>query len=230
MARIIYSALVTKISGSIGGTTFQSNKHGFTVKAKSNIVRPNSLLQNIRKIYFSAAVKYWNQLTTTQKDAYNTYASTRPQYAKNNPSSELSGFNIFVKWHALNYLKNADISANLPVISGSYSTVDNPTLVINKSVTPLYFTGTYALNTDTHDCMYFISRPFRPGENFVGSNLRYLAYTGNDSFGIDIQFDYVNLWGVMPIIGDRLFIKVVQIERTQPFVFAGIDYPVTIIS
>jgi len=34
MARIIYGAIGTEIRGKVGGTVFQGNKHGYTIKNK----------------------------------------------------------------------------------------------------------------------------------------------------------------------------------------------------
>ena len=100
MARIIYSGLVTSIRGSIGGTTFQNNAYGFTVKNKANMVKPNTVSQNLSKLVFSLAVKAWGTLTVANRANWDSWAATYPQFAKNNPSSVLSGFAVFVKQFA----------------------------------------------------------------------------------------------------------------------------------
>ena len=77
MARIIYSALVTAIRGSVGGTTFQQNQYGSTIKNKPKMIRPRSNQQEKRKIYMTAATQAWGNLTVNRRNAYNTYAYDR---------------------------------------------------------------------------------------------------------------------------------------------------------
>lgn len=230
MARIIYSALVTKISGSIAGTTFQKNAYGHTVKSKATMVRPAAPLQNNRKILFSAATKGWNTLSSAQKDSYNVYASTRPQFAKNNPSSQLSGFAIFCKWHMLEMLRAGNIAINT-TISGSYNSVDlysNVSIVENGAFIDFsidFFTGDSVIW-----CLFFISRPFRPGENFIGSKVRYLFSRANADFNVDIRSAYTSLWGNAPAPGDRLALTAVQIEKTQPFIINRTQFIIEVIA
>lgn len=230
MARIIYSALVTKISGSIAGTTFQKNAYGHTVKSKATMVRPAAPLQNARKIYFAAATKGWNTLSSAQKDAYNVYAATRPQYAHNNPTAQLSGFAIFCKWHMLEMLRTGTISIN-NTISGSYNTLDLITAAtIQENGAFIDFNVTFDTGDSSIWCLFFISRPFRPGENFIGSKVRYLFFKPNADFNVDIRTDYENLWGNAPAPGDRLALTVVQIEKTQPFILNRTQFIIEVIA
>lgn len=229
MARITYSALVTRINGTIGGTTFQNNKYGFTVKSKPKTVKPNSLLQAEKKVYMSAATKSWKLLTDVQRNDYNTFATTRPQYAKNNPSIQLNGFNIFVKWHALEFLRTGDITAILYNIGSGSSTVDTLTaLSVVNDGSDLRVYSTWANNTDNHYVLWFVSRPFPDTVNFLGSNVRYMFFTGNANGSDLITTPYKNIWGSLPEIGTKLFIEVLQLEVEQPFIFGRQKYEVIV--
>jgi hypothetical protein len=101
MARIQYSALVTSIRGSIGGTTFQKNAYGFSVKNKANLIRPNSQLQNQHKNFIGTVHQLWNQLGTDGQAVWNSYALAYPQFSKFNTASRLSGHAVFLKRNLL---------------------------------------------------------------------------------------------------------------------------------
>jgi len=107
MARIVYSALIDNIRGSVGGTTFQKNAYGYTVKHKPNMIKPWTSDQLARQIAFSRAVKAWKQASTQTRNNWDSWAVTNPQYSKHNPNAVLSGFACFVKWHTQNFLDGA---------------------------------------------------------------------------------------------------------------------------
>ena len=75
MARIIYSALVTQIKGSVGGTTFQSNAYGFTIKNKASVVKPRTMLQERSKKFFASATGAWRKLSQTNRDTWVSWAA-----------------------------------------------------------------------------------------------------------------------------------------------------------
>jgi hypothetical protein len=229
MARITYSALVTRINGTIGGTTFQNNKYGYTVKSKPKTVKPNSLLQAEKKVYMSAATKAWKLLTDIQRADYDTFSQTRPQYAKNNPSVTLNGFNVFVKYHALEFLRTGDITAIKYNIGAGQDTVDTLTSIsITNDGTNLDIHEVWANNTDSHYVLWFISRPFPESVNFLGSNVRYMFWTGNADGSDRITNEYKNIWGSLPPVGTKLFVEILQIEAEQPFIFGRQKYEVIV--
>ena len=68
MARITYSGLVTSIRGKVGGTVFQANAYGHTVKNSPNMVRPNTPDQQLSKVILSKAVKLWSEISQPERD------------------------------------------------------------------------------------------------------------------------------------------------------------------
>lgn len=94
MAKIIYSALVSRLSGSLGGSTFARWKGINVIKRK--IFRPRSLFnfaqQNIRNI-MSWLAGSWYALSEPQKVMWNTYASLLKKH--------MSGINAFIRNNSL---------------------------------------------------------------------------------------------------------------------------------
>jgi len=102
MARIIYSAIVSTINGSIGGTTFQRNAFGSTVKKKSHQVRkltPNQQEVKGALVYMSTK---WGALSNADRATWVSYATNYPQYTRLNPDSAINGRSVFMKRNMFN--------------------------------------------------------------------------------------------------------------------------------
>lgn len=208
MARIIYSGLVTSIRGSVGGTTFQNNAYGFTIKNKANMIIPNSPQQELRKLIFSLATKAWATLSDAERSNWETYANSFPQFAKNNPSAQLSGFAVFVKWHAAHFL-GAGLGAPIdttPVLVAV--PLDTVTLTLTNAAGVLTLGQAWVIADETWDVNYFISRPFQPSQNFSGSSPKFLAGRTNADASTVITSAYLALYGVLPSVGQAVNIGV----------------------
>jgi hypothetical protein len=94
MAKITYSALVSRLSGSLGGSTFARWKGINVIKRK--IFRPRQLFnfaqQNIRNI-MSWLAGSWYALSAAKKVMWNTYASLL--------TGHMSGINAFIRNNTL---------------------------------------------------------------------------------------------------------------------------------
>ena len=225
MARIVYSGLIDSIRGSIGGTTFQSNKYGYTVKRKPNIVRPNKPLQNQRKLDFSLAVKAWQALTSGQRADWVTWASTYPQYAKHNPTAQLSGYVVFVKVHDYRQIIGEAVITAPVYTSYSQDTI-GISVTLSGGVLTLVITS--LLQDLNQWLVFFISRPMSVTQNFIGTRTRYIWYIGNDNDSDIITAKYTALYGSLPSIGDRVAVDFVAMGTDQGQVFARVQEVVTV--
>jgi hypothetical protein len=212
MARIVYSGLIDNIRGSIGGTTFQNNKHGFTVKRKPNIVKPVRTLQNARKVTFSSAVKAWQALTSSQRSDWNSWAVTYPQYAKNNPTSQLTGYEVFVRNHAYIFMIGESV-ITAPVYSSD--TVPSITLEIGLDTGVLYINTTSVPASGDFWVLVSASRPLSVTQNFVGSKTRYFYFFVNDDDSQIITTLYQSKFGIIPSIGDRVALSYVLVSTSN---------------
>lgn len=217
MARIKFSALIEDIRGSIGGTTFQRNAYGYTVKAKPNMVNPNTALQEQRKVIMSQVTRSWRDMTQSQRDAYDTYASTFPQYAKHNPNSQLSGYAVFLKYNFLRVLAGESIRTT---IMQSLPTTDTLSYALTNDGGVLKLTITSDNDDEVWNCLFFMSRPFGVAQNFIGTRTRYIADYTNNSQTHSVQSAYAAMFGVTPAIGASVAIAVTLIGEDSPYVLA----------
>ena len=204
MARIIYGAIVESIRGSIGGTTFQKNAYGYTVKKKPNIIRPNRSAQNRQKKYLAYATQSWGALSDAQRTDWNTWASTYPQYAKHNSSSQLSGYSVFVRTHVFLFM-----SAESVVTAPNYSLAeaDTNTATITTNGTDLDFVFTSFTDDDEWNILVNVSRQFGAAQNFIGTKPRFMFDMTNSDSTTAFESEYAGVFGSLPAIGDRVAVS-----------------------
>jgi len=205
MARIIYSALIEKISGSIGGTTFQANAYGFTCKKKPNMIKPNTEFQLRQQEFLSRAVRSWNELTDANRLNWNTWASTYPQYSKHNSGSILSGFAVFTKIHVFRFMA---LQAVLPSPTFIAYPPDTLTFELHLNAGVLTLEVTSVTETEDWWLNFSASRPFSAGQNFVGTKPRYFYTATNVSDTKIITTEWLAQYGVLPIVGQRVALSV----------------------
>ena len=217
MARIVYSALVESIRGSIAGTTFQKNKYGYSVKKKPNMVHPNTPRQQERKSIVSVVTRAWRDLTQSQRDLYDTFASSFPQYAKHNPSSQLDGYSVFVKYNCHYYKIIGSVRAT---ITQAVPTTDVITYTVTNDSGVLKINMVSTEEDEAWECLFFMSRSLGATRKFVGSSPKYIGNLANSTQSLTITSLYTSIYGAVPAVGALVALDVVLISGDSPFVLA----------
>ena len=217
MARIIYSGIVTEIRGSVGGTTFQKNKYGFKVKNKPNMVKPATHNQDLQKRYLLELVQTWQAMTNTQRSDWSSYASTYPQYSKNNPTSQLDGYAVFLHWNMQNKISGAFVQTNpggAPAALSPYTfQLFNTGPTLEYLIIPDASTVNLTFNA-------FISFSVPPSLHFGGTRTRYMVSDSFEINGGDISAQYLAQFGQFPNTGDKVFVRLVFFGTFDAFVYA----------
>lgn len=226
MARIIYSALVDHIAGSIQGTTFQRNAYGHTVKGKPNMVNPNTTRQNGRKRTFSNASQQWRGLSSANRSAWDAYANAFPIPSRKNPSAYLSGLAAFTRWHGVRFQNNSVVLANPSGAQG--------TAVVSQQETVLSGGQLHVLLdiTTTNGpwlAFVYLSRPLQATQSFLKSWQRYITAVTSASWAdFDVSAAYTAIFGHLPVLGDFLGMQVVMLNTTNGQVLFGGPQVVTV--
>lgn len=228
MARIIYSGLVTNIRGSVGGTTFQKNAFGYTVKNKSNMIRPNSLAQNAIKTIISRLSKRWAIMSVAQRLEWNNFASTFPQYSKHNPGSSLSGYQCFLKrnfYQLEAYGPTGAILYSPALVNYAFVSFElNITLVGNSLTCHILFES----SVPTVSCSLYLFNSVSKTRLFIDTRTRYMANFDNASNTIPLSAAYLAAFGKLPTVGSEMWVKIVECSSFSGFVFAPYKTIVTI--
>jgi hypothetical protein len=213
MARIKYTALVESIRGSIGGTTFQANAYGFTIKAKPNMLNPNTQRQNNAKAIFSTVAQRWRNLSNANRAAWDAYANAFPIPSRKNPDSYLSGYAAFVRWHGL-MATGTGFTLDNP--SGPQGTVFSGLPTVSLSAGDLRVIPDIAFTEGPWYTFAFMTRPLSPTQTFIKSWLRFVAAV-DESLAPDfsVTLGYERAFGFLPADGDLVGIQLAYINTTN---------------
>lgn len=149
MAKVILSALVSSITGKLGGSSFQYNRQGLTLK---NNPIPNNLrkggsahAQSIGivslahlKYILALVVKSWQQLAPAQQSAWQQQALALTSGLGNLGSTRLLGYHVYVKCNVRlllaqgTFINDPPLLELLPSIGGiSFDTVTSTDLLVD---------------------------------------------------------------------------------------------------
>lgn len=206
MARIVYSALVQSINGTIAGTTFQRNAYGHTIKKKPNIVNPNRLAQQPRKQAVQYVSQQWAAMTAAQRTAWNNQAVTYPVPSRLNPNANLSGHALWLRANLLLQLIGGGVITNITVPAQSVITPGDP-IIQRVGATLTYFDDTASSLANVY-AMGYLSGIVKLTQTYDRSRARFCGFfniAGTDH--VDVTTAYTQLFGVLPVIGQSVFLK-----------------------
>jgi hypothetical protein len=206
----VKSALVTQMSGSIGGLTGSHNASGLYLRARTIPVNTNTAYQQAVRAYMASLVAAWvNSLTQSQRDAWDAYAAA---VTLTNPLGDpinVSGLNMYVR-------------SNIPRRQSSLTDVDDgPTVyTLAEGTEPSYAAPSEAsqdvdVTFDTDDdwvdedeagMLIFASRPQNPSINYFKGPYRFAGLIAGDSVTPPTSPATINM--PFPFVaGQKLFFK-----------------------
>jgi hypothetical protein len=98
MAKIIYGAGVSQMSGKQGGTVFSRNKSGAYTRTNRKGTNPNTTSQQSRRANFRAASRYFKTLSAVQQQSFKDNAINYPQIDRLGQTVTLSGAQLANKF------------------------------------------------------------------------------------------------------------------------------------
>lgn len=124
------SAILTQVSGSIGGATYSHNRGGLYIRARTIPVNPSTPGQVAVRAYFASMVAIWaNTLTDAQRTAWTLYAANTPLTDTLGDPLVLTGQQMYVRCNT------ARLRAGLARVD------DGPTTFGQAEVNGLVFTS-----------------------------------------------------------------------------------------
>jgi hypothetical protein len=137
MARIQLGGIITSISGSIGGFTFQRNRSGNIVRLRGGTFKASTIKQTQSQSNHTTLIAQWQGLSLAEKDLWNIFALTYTKIDKFGNTKTLTGINWFMSINAnrvcfgYSILLTPPIYA-LPVAPGVYDfTASASTLIVD---------------------------------------------------------------------------------------------------
>lgn len=195
MALVTPSELFSNIKGSIGSTTFSTNRAGLIAKRKVTGHKNYTKKQaNIIKIQ-SYVSGQWQNLTLVQQELWNDYADLYTQVDKFGVEKSLSGFNWFVHMNNINYALNETIIDEPPAREAA-ETIPSYEGVISSEL--MYIQMSEEIDFANHELYIFASLPKQQTNKTNRGNLRLIKTITDPNFTIlDIKEDYESAFNVV---------------------------------
>lgn len=168
------------------------------------------MAQQLVRARFGAASQAWAGLTEAERTSWNDGAQAWTNTNVFNQSIQYTGFSLFSRLSRnLQEISETIISTfSLPAAVESFTTFST---IANATLGTLITSFTPAISA-THKVIITATNPVSAGVNFVKSEYRIIAVLDStDLTGLDLEAQYVAVFGAMPPVGGKIFLKAKQV-------------------
>lgn len=207
MARIKLSPFISSINGKLGNAVFQAGKSGIILRQKVKPRNPQTQSQSFARNRLASVKALWQNLLSSEKDTWISFASFFKKSSKNNTTKFLTPYELFIQANTIRIQGVFDplLSTTLEtqsvesVSASAFLQVDN-LLRIDAEVSPAVIIKYKAV---------YISKPHRQSASIAKSEVRFIFAGPNDGSIIDITDSYLKLFNTLPNVGDKVLIKAI---------------------
>lgn len=197
MARIKLGPVVTDISGSIGGITFQRNKFGLTMRAKPLPLYSKTPSQLTIRSYISKLQGDWQGLEDADRLQWNRFLNYSGQTILRDRSVLLSGQGLFIKYNLYRLL------CGLPVLATIlYATMPHYSLpdYLSRIGEGLFLHFPLLVFPEYWFFIFKVTNPRHSGQVYSSKGLRFMVTRFEESDTFDITDPYIKAFGVLPLV------------------------------
>lgn len=204
MAKGKYGALISKISGSIGGTTFQNSNSGLIIKNKQIKNPTNTIACANTSAHFQYLSSLWFSLTEQQQLTWAAWIKfkSKNQYANN--YKLLQPREAFIKFNIYNRIFGKTIILDPPFYYSKYNEID---IDIASTGFNVQIQTDRSINNNAEILLLWLTRPVNVTINNPGSRQRLIVCTNYNLINTDITTEYENVLGSHPIPGNWIIAK-----------------------
>jgi hypothetical protein len=203
MARVQYGGLITDLSGSVGGATFQKSLYGNTLRTKPIPLRPAHPAQTVIRSYMTQLHAAWASLSSAERKQWNQFINFSGQTINRDSGVTLTGHDLFLKYNMFRLMAGFSIMTvpvyqTMPVTTGTPSLIRHPVsieLVYGQAVDPatLWF-------------IFKISSARSASQAFSKQGIRYMNFVPVTGTQIYFKTLYEATFGVIPAIGSTVHV------------------------
>lgn len=209
MAILKLGAIVTAISGKVGGQTFGIGKSGQYLKNTGSYINARTPKRTTSNSLLSLVTSQWRDLTQSQRDSWDAASSNFPYTNRLGNTEYYSGFNLFTKFNVNRYL----MSLSLLTAPPSPTTVSLPS---DFTMVPTTTTFPIAATDVNSDYLYlvYVAPPVSQGvaKNKKALRLLYVATSSELDPVLDIYDEYVAVFG-SPLAGTKIFLELKVVDK-----------------
>lgn len=214
MALITLSELVVDIKGSIGGTTFSRNTAGLTAKKRVVGRRSPNASQRV-SLNTSLNVSYlWSQLSFSEKESFNTYASVNSFIDRFGNTKTLTGYQFFKQLCQTSiYFDGVGITS-----PGSYELPPAlPTFTMSYAKSVLEVEWSTPIDTSLINVYFYTTAPTKKTSSLQRGMFK---LTDIRSLNIESTFNIYEIWE------ETHQLNMADIKQNGIFNIAALAYPV----
>lgn len=189
---LIKSALVTQISGSIGGMTGAHNKGGMYLRSRAIPTDPQTTRQTEVRDMLSMYSQMWNDtLTAAQRSAWNQFAENVTLLGPLGDPIQVSGQNHFMRANTGRSAANTRLSPTTALASiDDAPTIDQlpmlsppgiDTMEIGSNISITFDDAADWVNAAQNALLVYMGRPRNAGRNYFKGPYRLVAIVQGDA-------------------------------------------------
>lgn len=219
MARIKFGGIVSDISGSVGGSTFQRSNYGVSLRNKpTGILKRSSSQTTIRQL-LSELHAAWRALTPGERLMWQQFISFSSPTIRRDSGILLTGHDLFIKYNMFRRM-NAFAMMETPVFASMPQTTYDP--VVNLMGADLFLAFPDNIDHDSYWFVFKVTSPRLPSRSFSNRGLRFLKITPSTESNWDITALYVAAFGAAPLENDYVHLSVQFFSVVAPVFLAPI--------
>ena len=221
MARIKPSALISDIRGKLGGSIFQKASSGLVVRAKCTPINKRSANQVISRNIASLTATAWLQLSASDREQWTNYVQYNPINQRNSKELFVSGQQAFLKFN------NYRLQYSLPILTVPEFNKCELTpieMTLSRIGMQLRASSSRAMVSADEFIILFVTVRMSAAINNPGNRYKLIKFVTTDAMNFNITSDYVDVYGIIPEVGDTVFIKYTNASKASglPFPFKSL--------
>jgi len=218
VARVEFSSVVTSIRGKVGGSVFQRNRSGYSLKNKSNNVDSASVKQIASRVYMSQVHAAWRSMSENERNAWDIFANFKPVRNRNNSNVNLTGYQLFLKYNLIRLQAGYTILTTITYSQITNLAVDMSFLVASPAVFVAFLTLDFS---DDYGCLLMTSAPRSSNYPLKAKSYKVLIPDAIDENALYLSDVFVKTYGKIPTNPSWLSYKLTIFDIAQPVIREG---------
>jgi hypothetical protein len=212
MARVKFGSLVSSIEGQLGGSVFQKNVSGYSVRQQGGTVNRNTFSMNQTRVVNGRLQNAWRSLSQSDQATWQAFANYNPVQQKNNAGKFINGQAAFLR---INYYRLFAGFSILTIPIFDFATAAPFTVVYNLGFATLEVQCTGVFDNTTDMNILFATAPLSIGINNPRNFLRQIPIDQDNSNLYDITAAYTSLFGRIPTNDETVWFRFSRANRNN---------------
>ena len=214
MARVKFSGLISDISGSVGGSTFQKSIYGSTLRNKPLPIHKRTPSQEVIRGYLQQLHAAWRSLTSSQRVQWNQFINFSNQTIRRDSGVLLTGHDLFLKYNLAKLMIGDSILTVPTYVSMPEVPIEAGDIGVDPVAMGWELSGPYDENS-----VFFLlklSTPRLSSRSFSPCGLRWIPCDYNGGAAIELYPAYPDIFGAVPPPDIYLHFTLQWFSRVSP--------------